>query len=112
MPYKFNAARRHKFDKAQYRVINWAEYHESLRQRGDLTIWVSGEAQRVWRAPRRTSRGGQRNRIETQIDLSKSVIGPRLRSRSFSRQITEIQVGQKVLNTMTARGRPVFERIA
>ena len=23
MPHKFNAARRHKFDKAQYRVINW-----------------------------------------------------------------------------------------
>ena len=59
MPHKFNAARRHKFDKAQYRVINWAEYNESLRQRGDLTIWVSDEAQSVWRAPRRTSRGGQ-----------------------------------------------------
>ena len=33
MPHKFNAARRHKFDKVQYRVINWAEYNESLRQR-------------------------------------------------------------------------------
>ena len=52
MPHKFNAARRHKFDKAQYRVINWAEYNESLRQRGDLTIWVSEEAQSVWIAPR------------------------------------------------------------
>ena len=59
MPHKFNAARRHKFDKAQYRVIHWAEYNESLRQRGDLTIWVSEEAQSVWSAPRRTSRGGQ-----------------------------------------------------
>ena len=59
MPHKFNAARRRKFDKAQYRVINWAEYNESLRQRGDLTIWVSEEAQSVWSAPRRTSRGGQ-----------------------------------------------------
>ena len=25
MPHKFNAARRHKFDKAQYRMIHWAE---------------------------------------------------------------------------------------
>ncbi len=40
MPHKFNAARRHKFDKAQYRVINWAEYNESLRQRGDLVVCV------------------------------------------------------------------------
>ena len=53
MPHKFNAARRHTFDKAQYRVINWAEYNENLRQRGDLTIWVSDEAQSVWSAPRR-----------------------------------------------------------
>ena len=109
MPHKFNAARRHKFDKAQYRVIHWAEYNESLRQRGDLTIWVSDEAQSVWSAPRRTSRV---SRIETQIGRWKSVIGRRLQSRSLSRQITEIQVGQKVLNTMTALGRPVFERIA
>ena len=54
----------------------------------------------------------QRSRIETQIGRWKGVIGRRLQSRSFSRQITEIQVGQKVLNTMTALGRPVFERIA
>ena len=51
MPHKFNAARRNKFDKAQYRVINWAEYNDSLRQRGDLTIWVSDEAHSVWSAP-------------------------------------------------------------
>ena len=47
MPHKFNTSRRHKFDKAQYRVINWAEYNESLRQRGDLTIWVSERTQSV-----------------------------------------------------------------
>ena len=68
MPHKFNAARRHKFDKAQCRVINWAEYNESLRQRGDLTIWVSDEAQRVWSAPRRTSRGGQRRYSDLAIE--------------------------------------------
>ena len=68
MPHKFNAARRHKFDKAQYRVINWAEYNESLCQRGDLTIWVSEEAQSVWSAPRRTSRGGQRRYSDLAIE--------------------------------------------
>ena len=68
MPHKFNAARRHKFDKAQYRVINWAEYNDSQRQRGDLTIWVSDEAQSVWRAPRRTSLGGQRRYSDLSIE--------------------------------------------
>ena len=68
MPHKFNATRRHKFDKAQYRVINWEEYNESLRQRGDLTIWVSDEAQSAWSAPRRTSRGGQRRYSDLAIE--------------------------------------------
>ena len=68
MPHKFTAARRHKFDKVQYRVITWAEYNESLRQRGDLTIWVSEEAQSVWSAPRRTSRGGQRRYSDLAIE--------------------------------------------
>ena len=54
----------------------------------------------------------QRSRIETQIGRWKGVIGPKLKSRSFSRQITEVQLGRKVLNTMTALGRPVFERIS
>ena len=39
-------------------------------------------------------------------------LGPRLKVRSFSRQITEVQLGQKVLNTMTGLRRPVFERIS
>ena len=58
MPHTCNVARRHKFDKAQYRVMHWAEYNESLRQRGDLTIGDSEEAHSVWSAPRRTSRVG------------------------------------------------------
>jgi hypothetical protein len=59
MPHKFNAARRHKFAKKRYRVTNWAEYNESLRQRGDLTIWVTDEALGQWSATRRKTRGGQ-----------------------------------------------------
>jgi len=59
MPHKFNANRRHKFAKKLYQVTNWAEYNESLRNRGDLTIWVSSDVQNHWAAPRRGSRGGQ-----------------------------------------------------
>lgn len=59
MPHKFNANRRHKFGRQKYRVINWSAYNESLRQRGDLTIWVSDETLCFWFAARRTSRGDQ-----------------------------------------------------
>ena len=59
MPHKFLADRRHKFDKARYRVTNWTEYNESLRQRGDVTIWLSPGVEAGWRAERRKTPGGQ-----------------------------------------------------
>ena len=40
MRYKFNDARRHKFEKKRYRISNWAVYNESLRQRADMTFWL------------------------------------------------------------------------
>jgi len=59
MPHTFNADRRDKIAKQKYQVTNWPAYNESLRQRGDLTIWVKDEALSLWTARRRTSRGGQ-----------------------------------------------------
>ena len=59
MPFKANAARRHRIPKQRYRVTNWSEYDASLRQRGSLTVWFSDEAIAAWRAEPRTTRGGQ-----------------------------------------------------
>ena len=59
MPHKFNTSRRHKFAKKKYRVTNWCGYNESLRNRGGLTVWITGDARKHWAAPRRRSRGGQ-----------------------------------------------------
>jgi hypothetical protein len=59
VPFKANAARRHRIPKQQYRVTNWAEYDASLRQRGSLTVWFSEEAIAAWKAEPRTTRGGQ-----------------------------------------------------
>jgi hypothetical protein len=50
MPFKANAARRHRIPKQQYRVTNRAEYDASLRQRGSLMVWFSDEAIAAWRA--------------------------------------------------------------
>ncbi|WP_079212877.1 IS5 family transposase [Brucella pituitosa] len=59
MPHKFNASCRHKIAKQKFKVMNCSAYNENLRQRGDLTVWVSDEALCLWSAARRTSRGGQ-----------------------------------------------------
>ena len=59
MPFKANAARRHRIPKQRHRVTNWAEYDAALRQRGSLTVWFSEEAIAAWRAEPRTTPGGQ-----------------------------------------------------
>ncbi|MCM2294675.1 IS5 family transposase [Allorhizobium sp. BGMRC 0089] len=59
MPHKFNEDRRHKIPRQKFKVTNWAAYNESLRRRGDLTVWISDEVLCLWSASRRTSRGGQ-----------------------------------------------------
>jgi hypothetical protein len=41
MPHKFNASHRDKITKQKQRMTNWSRYNESLRQRGDLTVWIS-----------------------------------------------------------------------
>ena len=58
MPYKHNEPRRHKIPKARYRVENWREYDVALRDRGNLTVWVTPEAIAAWH-PARTGRPGR-----------------------------------------------------
>src|ERR671939_149963 len=40
-------------------VNNWHEYEQSLRDRGDITLWISPEAISAWRAPMTGKRGAQ-----------------------------------------------------
>ena len=59
MPFKFNAARRHRIPRARYRVRNWPAYEAGLKRRGDLTLWIDEAALDKWQAPRRNTPGGQ-----------------------------------------------------
>jgi len=59
MPFRHNAARRHRIPQASYRVTNWPSYEAGLRQRGNLTLWVEEAALARWQAPRRSTPGGQ-----------------------------------------------------
>src|SRR3954465_13145358 len=57
MPSPVNAAQRHPFPKARYRVKNWHEYDQALQARGSLTVWVTPEAIAAWQAPPTGQRG-------------------------------------------------------
>jgi hypothetical protein len=59
VPFKTNAARRHRIPRQRHRVTNWAEYDGALRRRGSLTVWFSDAAIAAWQAEPRTTPGGQ-----------------------------------------------------
>src|SRR5215207_7915449 len=66
MPYKANAARRHKIPRAHYRVSNWPEYDRALQQRGSLTVWATPEALAAGHPPKT----GRRGRAPQYADLA------------------------------------------
>jgi hypothetical protein len=41
------------------KIVNWRDYDAGLRRRGSLTVWFTAEAIAGWRAPPRTTAGGQ-----------------------------------------------------
>lgn len=95
MPYKFTDDRRHKFDKKKYRLRNWAEYEEGLKNRGSLTIWFTEDAIKSWVPDNVTKkRGGQVKysdlAIETALQV-RSVYGLPLRqSEGFLTSIADL----------------------
>jgi hypothetical protein len=50
---------RHPKYKTAYRVNNWREYDQLLRDRGDITLWISHDVLTAWRAPMTGKRGAQ-----------------------------------------------------
>jgi hypothetical protein len=57
MPYKHNESRRHKIKKSGYKVTNWHDYNNGLRQRGNFTIWFTEEAIVDWHPAKTGARG-------------------------------------------------------
>ena len=70
---KYPKRRQYKYTKKAYRVRNWRAYEEGLRWRGDLTIWLSEEALRAWRAPASGKPGGQRIYANIAIQTASTV---------------------------------------
>ena len=57
MPFKHHASRRHRFAKSKHSVTNWTEYNESLRRRGDITVWLDESVMSYWGVARTGKRG-------------------------------------------------------
>jgi hypothetical protein len=69
MPFKHNAARRHRVAKVRYRITNWPAHETGLRRRGDVTFWLDEVAVVGWQAPPWTTPGGQPGCSELAIEF-------------------------------------------
>ena len=76
----------------KYRTTNWSAYNASLKSRGSLSIWLDKEI--GWFA------------VETKMRCLK-LLGERIMSRDFDRQVAELQVRAALLNRFTQLGTPV-----
>ncbi len=117
MPFKHRDAVRDKFPKAKYRVTNWAAYTESLRRRGDLTIWFDLEGCSGWRAGGPRRRGGQPVYSDLAIEICltlRVVFGLPLRqTQGFARSILKLagfSLPVPDFSTLCRRGRTLCVR--
>ena len=78
------------------------------RQRSEAIERIAEVGRRQWR---KESGALQQARAENAMFRFKSLIGGRLRSRTFERQKTEARIGVAVLNRMTELGMPKSEAI-
>ncbi len=65
---KYPKRRQYKHAKKKYRVRNWKAYSESLRQRGDLTVWFDADAIDKWKADKTGKPGAQRKYADVAIE--------------------------------------------
>ena len=83
MPYKHNESRYHKIKKSRYKVTNWHDHNNGLRQRGDFSIWFAEEAL----AERRPVKTGARGRPQEYSDIA-------IETAVFIRQVFHLALRQ------------------
>ena len=67
MPFKHNAARRHRIGKMKFKVANWPEFEAGLRRRGSLTPDSS-------RSDRPEAKTPTKRRRVARMDFTRSVL--------------------------------------
>jgi hypothetical protein len=86
--------RRHSKFRQKFRVRNWAEYEKSLRDRGDITIWVTPEGVAAWTPSTNGKRGAQEVysdlAIETALTLRLLFHLPLRQTEGFLRSILKL----------------------
>ena len=59
--------------KDKYKVQNWHQYNEGLKQRGAISVWISEEVLENWRYQGKKKKGGQKRYSDLAIEVCLSV---------------------------------------
>jgi len=70
VPFKYHSRDRHHIPCQKHGVANWRDYDAALRNHGSLTIWFTEDAIANWKAPLRTTPGGQRHYSDLAIETA------------------------------------------
>ena len=54
--------------KPKYRVKNWSHYEQSLRNRGNVTLWLSPQAIKSWKSKNSGKQGRQQKYSDLAIE--------------------------------------------
>ena len=74
--------------KTKYRANNWAEYDQTLVQRGDITLWISEDAIASWKpGPSGLRRAFSDHAIETALTFRLLFRLPLRQAEGFSRSV-------------------------
>ena len=91
-----------------YRTTNWHDYNAALARRGSLAIGFDPETQ--WLAAPTGKRGRQPVFTDAAIQACLKLLGERVMSRDFDRQVAGLQIRAAILNRFTALGTPLTLR--
>ena len=85
----------------------WKEDTPGADARNDILRTTSRLGRMIWR---RWSGYHRRSLVETKMHCFK-LLGERVRSRDFDRQVAELQIRAAILNRFTALGTPITQRV-
>ncbi len=57
MPNKYAKRKDWKVPKQRYKITNWNEYNQALRNRGNIEFWISDDVIEKWYEPNRVYDG-------------------------------------------------------
>jgi len=47
MPFKHNESCRHHIKPMKYKITNWSDYNQALQERGNITLWIGKDCQKI-----------------------------------------------------------------